>query len=458
MTVERSTPLACGMASSERTRVRFGLAIHFHVLTVAAIALASCSSCTANNGNLDASDARIDVAADHPRDVAPDESGADPGCALPAPPSGWSRLPLPCNCDFVIADDPATAAAPLEWLPCRDGTPGCREVGGVASPLRMGGASTVGGVVLFATLGPLAAGRYRMAFAQLDQPAFLLIDFAYSPQCFIVTPGCGTSEAVLEVDRGIGTTQLEEFFFRGELRNDPAWRDVAAHLGPIAFMTSPPIPTAAGIVLGADGLILRSDPATGLFATIVRSADVGATICCTQTLGNAILFSADTSQLPTWILRDGSPPRLLYRPTAPDQANIFQVADGTAYWFQGASRDAAGMYGSVSLWTSPISETSTSVTPRRVGGTTMHFFPSQLAGGGHMAFDTNGLDVIYVAMNGTDGSYWQIQNPTGMRPMGMVFLTDTEFAFALAPAGTTTPTTVRRQRLDALGPPLPALP
>jgi hypothetical protein len=91
----------------------------------------------------------------------------------------------------------------------------------------------------------------------------------------------------------------------------------------------------------------------------------------------------------------------------------------------------------------------------------LHYFPTDdIVGGGRFAFGLNSTTDWYAIMNGADGSYWIIHAVAGMRPVpdGMVFRSDTEFAFALAPAGTTTPTTVRRLRLDALGPPLPALP
>lgn len=435
--------------------------LRLHALLVPSLLLASCSSCSPNRGSADAIDAGIDVgvAIVDARDVVgEDVSPVDANCGLPTPPTGWSRLPLPCDCDFLIADDPSVAMSPLEWHACLDGTPGCREVGGVANPLGAGGAATASGVVLDVEQTGGAPGRRRVALAMLDRPPFVVLDYASSPQCFLSTPGFGDSTAALEIDRGVNATLLEEFFFVGEMRNDPVWRVVAAHLGPIGFLTGSPGLSGRRIVIGTDGVVLRSDPGTGMFSTIVRSTDVSAPICCAEALGNAILFYSDIPQAPAWIFRDGSAPQLLYRPTAPDDMDLFSVADGAAYWFQGTSRDARGMFASVSLWTSPISETSISLSPRRVGGTSIHFLPRQRAGGTHMAFDTNGDPVIYVVMNATDGTYWQIQNPTGMRPMGMVFVNETEFAFALAPAGTARPTTVRRQRLDALGPPLPAMP
>jgi hypothetical protein len=77
-------------------------------VVVAGLASASCSSCAGGRGPLDASDSGVitDVVHADVRDgaAAPD-AAEDASCGRPSPPVGWSRLPLPCDCDFLIAGD-----------------------------------------------------------------------------------------------------------------------------------------------------------------------------------------------------------------------------------------------------------------------------------------------------------------------------------------------------------------
>lgn len=313
----------------------------------------------------------------------------------------WTTVSVDRGCAVQVADAPADLGVPLRWGPCPDGPQGCREaVDGSASSV--GGSITGlahGDRVTIAVSTSLPGMRLRHVLAPLDGLPFLAVEGPRDPQCSIGGVSLTDDGAAIEVTHDHHEGFASRAYLRGPLRDDPAWRTIAAVLPRREFpdfIGASALSAGGRVVVEQSGGPLRWYDAANKRWNEIPGSRAGWE-CCARGHGEFVTFLIESIPERAMAARLGEPAHPLRRDPV-DGISPVAIDGARAVWIEGRTRDRNNIYRRVELWAGELSpnltlESATMVTalPRRTMAT-------PALGGGVVAIPLedrgNGLAVV----------------------------------------------------------------
>lgn len=296
----------------------------------------------------------IDVRPTPAIELVPTPAAAPPTAA---PPTTWTTLTVAPGCSVQIADAPATLDPPLVWHPCaepqgcralltRPDIDGHREVAGLAH----GGRITI--VATFSGPGP----RVRHVLAPIDGAPFFAVEGPRDEQCTLAGVDLTDDGAVVEIEFDNLAGFASRAYLRGPLRDDPAWRTVAATLPRREFPTfigESAFSAGGRVVVEQNGGPLRwYDDAARRWVEVPGSR--GHWECCARGHGDIVTFLLATIPETAMVARLGEPARPLRRGV--DGVSPVALDGRRAAWIEGRGRDRNNFYERVELWYGELSD------------------------------------------------------------------------------------------------------
>jgi hypothetical protein len=293
------------------------------------------------------------------------EDGAPPPAAAPKPAPAettWTPFEIAKGCAVRIAETPAALGKPLDWRPCTDGASGCREVATRDGADAMAPSVSVQGLahgdqvtlaVFSFSPGPVA----RYVLAPRDGVPFFAIEGPREEQCSLGSVGLTDDGAVVEITFDNEGGYASRAYLRGPLRDDPAWRRVAAVLPRREFpdfIGESAFSAGGRVVVEQNGGPLRwFDEGARRWVEVAGSHDGWE--CCADGHGDAVTFLLESIPEKVLAARLGSKARSL-RSDSFDGTSPVAIDGGRAVWIEGFGRDNNNIYERVELWAADVTK------------------------------------------------------------------------------------------------------
>jgi hypothetical protein len=328
----------------------------------------------------------------HVEPPAPAQPAVEPPAEAPAAPptTTWTTLDITRKCAVKIADTPAALGEPVKWAPCGHGPPGCRElVDEPGDEVELRGFAHGEHVTVVASQRGADPG-VRHVLAPRDGLPFFAVE---SPS----NDDCGPAHAHLSEDGGVIEIQFDRrdgdpsfAYLRGPLRDDPAWREIAAVLprGEIRYRYTQTVTSVGGrvVIEPKNGPLRWYDAATRQWLEVPGSGDGAA--CCTRGHGDFVTFL-----FTNWSVRHAIAARLdepaqrLKRGEA-DGLGRIAIDGARTVWLEGKQRVAESRYEyeRVELWTAELSQNLSLESAELVTVLPLRRLPDLTLGGGVVAF------------------------------------------------------------------------
>jgi len=295
--------------------------------------------------------------------AAVEKDRAPPRIAVESPAPAettWTPLEIAPGCTVRIADAPAALVAPLDWKPCADGPEGCRELAtrsdadALAPSVSLEGLAH-GDEVTLAVFSFLPGPKARYVIAPRDGAPFFAIEGPRDEQCSLGSVGLSDDGAVVEIAFDNADGYASRAYLRGPLREDAAWKRVAATLlrrdfpdfiGESAF-------SAGGrVVVEQNGGPIRwFDEGSKNWIEIQGSHDGWE--CCARGHGDAVSFLIESipERVSAATLGEKAHP---LRGGSWDGTSPVAIDGARAVWIEGRNRDRNNIYKRIDLWTAKV--------------------------------------------------------------------------------------------------------
>lgn len=303
----------------------------------------------------------VDSPAEGPPEPLPQkQEPREPLPPKPAPASTtWTTLTVAPGCELQIADAPAELGPPLTWTPCKGGPEGCLEAPtqtaeALAPDIDVVGLSR-GGQVTIAALRSLPGPRSRYLLALRDGLPFFAVEGPRDVQCSLGQVGLSDDGAVIEVVFDNAGGYASRAYLRGPLREDAAWREVAAVLPRKqfrGFIGESVLSVGGRVVVEQNGGPLRWYDAEAKRWQEVPGSREGWE-CCASGHGDAVVFALEGIPERPMAARLGEGAHSLRRGPVAGTSPV--MIDGArAVWLEGRGRDNNNFYRSIALWTADV--------------------------------------------------------------------------------------------------------
>jgi len=399
------------------------------------------------------------------------------GGTKPAPFEGWEALAgVPAYCEVYAASEPETLA-PLSWLDCSDGAPGCRELeinwDAPASPYLfypgpLTGAATPSGLVLVIDrrLGGELADWRELLVARIDGPVLSALrsrdPINTVEPCSAAYPAIGGGRVVAGLidwtldDPALREHELEVPLTGGvptvfsTLSEETLHGNFGSNRSPgTEFMAMAYSPAAQVLIVPYDG------SAPTVFAKFSMQNPWGPNH--PVAVGPDVLFWADHA--------DRTREHVYHSLTGVTETFIevsgadvgpVMTDDQKLVWLQVSPPKAQGSPTSVELWSSPVATTPAGLVPQKEAD----LAPSLWNDEAHFESDLVVLRDVSWSRNYVlrlaDLVYWTLDAPAGMSWGKTLYAAADEVAMPVQPpAKQSETTTIRRLALAELGAPQP---
>lgn len=376
----------------------------------------------------------------------------------PAPSStAWTSLEIGPGCAVRIADAPAALGEPLEWGPCENPGERCREL-----PTRRGDdlfaphiavqGLAHGDRVTIAVFSFLPGPTARYVLAPRDGVPFFAIEGPRDERCSLGQVGLSDDGAVVEITFDNVDGFASRAYLRGPLREDAAWRRVAAVLPRRefpSFIGESAFSAGGRVVVEQNGGPLRwFDDVAGRWVEVPGSN--AGWECCAAGHDDTVTFMLESIPERVMGARLGEPARPLRGEQVDGTSPI--AIDGTrAVWLEGRERDRNNGYEAIELWAADVAPELTLSNATKIMNLPRTTMATPTFGGGVVVVPqqepSGGLSVIRLA-----ASELLTYRPTqGTIVERILWIAEDELALQIGPSSShAEPSTLRRIPLDAL--------
>jgi hypothetical protein len=376
----------------------------------------------------------------------------------PVPSStSWTSLEIGTDCTVRIADTPAALGAPLDWQPCEDPAERCREVAtrrgaDLFAPSIAAQGLAHGGQVTIAVFEFLAGPTARCVLAPRDGVPFFAIEGPRDERCSLGQVELTDDGAVVEITFDNVDGYASRAYLRGPLREDEAWRRVAAVLPRRefpSFIGESAFSVGGRVVVEQNGGPLRwFDDGTRRWVEIPGSN--AGWECCAAGHGDAVTFMLETIPEQVFAARLGERAHPL-RNDRVDGTSPVAIDGDRAVWIEGRERDRNNFYEHVELWAADVTPGLTLADATKISTLPRTTVTTPTFGGGVVVVPlqepTEGLAVVRL-----DASEVRVFVPRhGMVVERLLWVAEDELAVQLGPGGTQAePSRLRRIPLASL--------
>jgi hypothetical protein len=372
----------------------------------------------------------------------------------------WTDLEIAEGCTVRMAENPSAFDLRLDWKPCENGPPGCREtstfLGGdlLDGSRYLRGAMHRGNVWLVASFS-LAGPILQYAIAPLDGAPFMVVEQPPDAACSVGIGQLSDDGGVVEIAYDNVAGYASRAYLRGPLREDASWSKVAARLLRSEFprfVGEAELSIGGRVTVAANGGPIRwFDPASAEWSRVPGSKRGWA--CCFSGHGDYVTFMIESVPERVMVAKLGEPAREL-RPVVKGGGTSPVSIDGNrALWCEGRGRDVNNYYRSIDLWTGEVTaeieiENARVVTSLPLDAMTAPRFHDGVAVISlYERGEADRLAVVRVA----DGETRLLVAPEGLRFERLLWVTGDEIAVMVGPGGNHLgPSTFRRIPIDVL--------
>jgi hypothetical protein len=274
----------------------------------------------------------------------------------------WTSLEIGPGCTVRIADAPAALGAPVEWRPCADGSAGaeCREVATRSGADLFAPSIAVQGLahgnqVTIAVFSFLAGPTARYVLAPRDGVPFFAIEGPRDEECSLGQVELSDDGAVVEIAFDNVDGFASRAYLRGPLRQDAAWRRVAAVLPRRefpSFIGESAFSAGGRVVVEQNGGPLRWFDDSARRWVEIPGSNAGWE-CCAAGHGDAVTFMQESIPERVLAARLGERAHPL-RSERADGTSPVEIDGARAVWLEGRDRDRNNIYRSIELWAADV--------------------------------------------------------------------------------------------------------